>query len=93
MLPAIKQILPGGPAIMIFIGARGRVSSKALHNKGYSAQLQGRRPIKCRRDMWAGRLQGLADTAELPLGHNGFPQYQVVQQLWDGSTIRRVATV
>jgi hypothetical protein len=40
-LQAIKQIFPDDLAIMIFIGARARVSTKALHDKGYSARLQG----------------------------------------------------
>jgi hypothetical protein len=40
-LQAIKQISPGDPVIMISIGARARVSSKALRNKGCSAHLQG----------------------------------------------------
>jgi hypothetical protein len=40
-LQGIKQISPGDPAIMIFIGAHAHVSSKALHNKGCSAHLQG----------------------------------------------------
>jgi hypothetical protein len=41
MLQAIKQISPGDPAIMISIGARAHVSSKALRDKGCSARLQG----------------------------------------------------
>jgi hypothetical protein len=41
MPQAIKQIPHGGPAIMIFIGAHVRASSKALRNKGCSARLQG----------------------------------------------------
>jgi hypothetical protein len=40
-LQAIKQISPGYPAIMIFIGACVCVSSKALRNKGCSVRLQG----------------------------------------------------
>jgi hypothetical protein len=40
-LQAIKQIFPSDPTIMIFIGARARVSAKALHKKGCSARLQG----------------------------------------------------
>jgi hypothetical protein len=40
-LQPIKQISLGDMAIMIFIGARARVSSKALHDKGCSAHLQG----------------------------------------------------
>jgi hypothetical protein len=40
-LQVIKQIFPGDPAIMIFIRARARVSAKALHDKGWSARLQG----------------------------------------------------
>jgi hypothetical protein len=39
-LQAIKQISPGDLTIMIFIGARARISSKALRDKGYSACLQ-----------------------------------------------------
>jgi hypothetical protein len=37
-LQAIKQISHGDPAIMISIGARARVSSKALRDKGCSAR-------------------------------------------------------
>jgi hypothetical protein len=40
-LQAIKRISPNDPAIMISIGARARVSSKALHDKGCSARSQG----------------------------------------------------
>jgi hypothetical protein len=40
-LQAIKQISPGDPIIMIFIGAHARISFKALCNKGCSAHLQG----------------------------------------------------
>jgi hypothetical protein len=40
MLQAIKQISPGDPAIMISIGARAHVSSKALRDKGCSVRLQ-----------------------------------------------------
>jgi hypothetical protein len=40
-LQPIKQISLGDLVIMIFIGARARVSSKALHDKGCSARLQG----------------------------------------------------
>jgi hypothetical protein len=40
-LQAIKQIFPGDLDIMIFIGARARVSVKALRDKGCSACLQG----------------------------------------------------
>jgi hypothetical protein len=40
-LQANKQISPGDPAIMISIGARARVSSKALCDKGCSARSQG----------------------------------------------------
>jgi hypothetical protein len=40
-LQGIKQKSPGDSAIMIFIGARARVSSKALHDKGCSTHLQG----------------------------------------------------
>jgi hypothetical protein len=44
-LQAIKQIFPGEPAIMIFIGARARVSAKALGDKGCSACLQGMQQV------------------------------------------------
>jgi hypothetical protein len=40
-LQVIKQISHGDPAIMISIGSRARVSSKALHDKGCSALSQG----------------------------------------------------
>jgi hypothetical protein len=40
-LQAIKQISPSDPAIMIFIRARAHVSSKTLHDQGYSAHSQG----------------------------------------------------
>jgi hypothetical protein len=40
-LQAIKQISSGDPAIMISIGARARVSSKALRDKGCSTRSQG----------------------------------------------------
>jgi hypothetical protein len=40
-LQAIKQIFPGDLDIMIFIGARARVSVKALRDRGCSACLQG----------------------------------------------------
>jgi hypothetical protein len=39
-LQAIKQISPDDPAIMIFIGTRAHVSSKALRDKGCSARSQ-----------------------------------------------------
>jgi hypothetical protein len=39
-LQAIKQIFPGDPAIMTSIGARVRVSFKALRDKGCSARLR-----------------------------------------------------
>jgi hypothetical protein len=39
-LQAIKQNFSSDPTIMIFIGARARVSAKALRNKGCSACLQ-----------------------------------------------------
>jgi hypothetical protein len=39
-LEAIKQIFPGDLAIMIFIGACARVSTKALRDKGCSTRLQ-----------------------------------------------------
>jgi hypothetical protein len=51
------------------------------------------RPIKCRRDVWAGRLQGRVSTADLQPAHSGLPQCWVVQQLWAGGTVRQVATV
>jgi hypothetical protein len=38
---AIKQIFPSDSAIMIFIGVRACVSTKALCDKGCSACLQG----------------------------------------------------
>jgi hypothetical protein len=41
MLQAIKQISLGDPAIMITIGARAHISSKALHDKGCFARSQG----------------------------------------------------
>jgi hypothetical protein len=93
-LQAIKQISLGDLA-MISIGARARVSSKALCDKGCSARSQGvrRRPIKYRRDVWAGSLQGRASIADLQPGHSGLPQCRVVQQLWAGSAVRQVATV
>jgi hypothetical protein len=40
-LQAIKQISSDDPATIIFIGARARVSSKALCDKGCSAHSQG----------------------------------------------------
>jgi hypothetical protein len=40
-LQAIKQISPDDPTIMIFIGARARISSKALRDNGCSARSQG----------------------------------------------------
>jgi hypothetical protein len=40
-LQSIKQISPGDPTIMISIGARVCVSSKTLHDKGYSVRSQG----------------------------------------------------
>jgi hypothetical protein len=40
-LQAIKQIFPGDPAIMIFIGARACVAAKALRDKDCSTRLQG----------------------------------------------------
>jgi hypothetical protein len=94
-LQAIKQISLGDLAIMISIGARARVSSKALCDKGCSARSQGvrRRPIKYRRDMWAGSLPSRASIADLQPGHSGLPQCRVVQQLWAGSAVRQVATV
>jgi hypothetical protein len=39
-LQAIKQIFPGNPAMMIFIGACACVSSKALRDKGCSLRSQ-----------------------------------------------------
>jgi hypothetical protein len=44
-LQAIKQISPGNPAIMISIGARARVSSKTLRDKGCSARPQGMQQV------------------------------------------------
>jgi hypothetical protein len=40
-LQANKQISPGDPDIMISIGARSRISSKTLRDKGFSAHSQG----------------------------------------------------
>jgi hypothetical protein len=40
-LQVIKQISSGDPAIMIYIGARAHLSSKALRDKGCSAHSQG----------------------------------------------------
>jgi hypothetical protein len=40
-LQAIKQIFSDDPAIMIFIRACARVSTKTLHDKGCSTRLQG----------------------------------------------------
>jgi hypothetical protein len=42
---ANKQIPPGDQAIMITIGARTRVSSKMLRDKGCSARSQGVQPV------------------------------------------------
>jgi hypothetical protein len=40
------------------------------------------------------RVAGLGQhSAGLQRAHSGLPQYGVVQQLWAGSTVRRVATV
>jgi hypothetical protein len=73
-LPAIKQILSSGPAIMIFMSAYlPRHYTTRVVPLDYRAC--GRRPIKYRRDVWTGRLQGLVGTAKLPPGHNGLQQY------------------
>jgi hypothetical protein len=44
-LQAIKQIFPGDPAIMIFIGVHARVSAKALRDQGCSTCLQGMQQV------------------------------------------------
>jgi hypothetical protein len=52
-----------------------------------------RRSIKCWRDVWVGRLQGQASTADLQPDHSALPQWWVVQQLWADSGVRQAATV
>jgi hypothetical protein len=44
-MQAVKQIFPGDPTIMIFIGARAHVSAKALRDKGCSTRLHGMQQV------------------------------------------------
>jgi hypothetical protein len=76
---------------MISIGVGAHVSSKALRDKGGCAPVRRAAGGPLNASKTCG--QASCRTRPAQRAHRGLSQYGVVQQLWAGSTVRRVATV